>query len=577
MDAKTQLEALEPFREFLKKRIKVSEYEGVKIPRRYVSKEGMALDLALDEINNALGTNLQNENELVDYLVDLEKSASELNDIIKENRPIMHKKSDISELKKTIRDIQTGIKEGKKSGIIESKDTTKAIIELLQTVKLPADLAWKHFIKKIQNINTWEQLNDELKNLNKKIGEVLGQVKKRELKASIENELKTTKPVKSGTKMVGKYDYESNKFFDDLRTSYNMNQADAQKALDEMPTENLTEMELIKARFLSLKANGAKASLQLYNKVLEDIQNLKLIGQAVKDDASFDKKVNLRKNIDEVSTSIETVKQIPIIENLYLEGVSNMWSLLNGIGGKSVADKYNTELLENRKNTEIHNVTVEDNDKVAEILGLDSGKKVPKYFAELEKTEHIISGDNGITHTISNNHIMHIYNGVKNEMIRDRYYNAFGEVQINELIENLTEAEKEVADFWMENVQGYKDIFNERSIEITGRDNGYVDEYWPATSEFDVSVYDDIKMQGEIPSAMKGRVNSTKVIPKMARASTVYNKHINQAHHIKNISREYEQLRRVFTDRKIKNQIVNKFGEKIYNLLLTKIEDMVFF
>jgi hypothetical protein len=166
---------------------------------------------------------------------------------------------------------------------------------------------------------------------------------------------------------------------------------------------------------------------------------------------------------------------------------------------------------------------------------------------------------------------MDIYNSIKNDLVRERYYNSFGKNQIEAVLTNLSQKEMALADRLQELVQDYREVLNQRSIEITGRDLGFVENYWPATSENQQEFYDDIRIQGETPSSMKQRARSSNVIPIPRNAWLKALKHLTQAEHIQNISREYETLIRIFKDRKIKNQIQRKFGDKVYSSLIDHV------
>lgn len=403
---------------------------------------------------------------------------------------------------------------------------------------------------------------------------------KRNLLSTIKKELKYTKPVKAGQKRVGKYDYESNKFFDTLREYNKLNQDEAQAKLDKIPEEGLTNMERINARFLSLKSNGVESSISLYDQVLADIREMKEAGRDAKDDADFIKQVERKERVEKVSNEIERIKGdkdslITKMENVYRKGFTNIYSMINSIAGKEIAEQYDPQLKEDQRDTAIFEATQKISKKSVKILEVKNRNALTKTLHDMAKKDFEIVDTDGLKTEISKLELIDIYNSIKNDLVKERYYNAFGQEQVNSLLTNLTPKEIELADMMQEEVQKYREILNQRNIEITGRDMGTVDNYWPASSEHKSDFYDDIKMQGETPSAMKARANNSNIIPIPTNSWLKMFKHINQAEHVKHLSREFETLKRIFADRKIKNQIENKFGtgeNNVYNSLIQHIE-----
>jgi len=105
-------------------------------------------------------------------------------------------------------------------------------------------------------------------------------------------------------------------------------------------------------------------------------------------------------------------------------------------------------------------------------------------------------------------------------------------------------------------------------------DLGEVENYWPASSEFAPDLLDDYKTQGETPSAMKERSKSSRIFPVPKNAWAKTTRHIAQAEHVDKLSRQFVDLKRTFSNRKIKNQIENKFGKDVYSTLMDQIENI---
>ena len=491
-------------------------------------------------------------------------------------------KPELTEFTRRIRDLTRGIREGRIFTKKEILETQTTLLDKIDSLNLEATDKTK-FMRTIKNIQTDEQLKVALPDIERRVAVYIEAEEKRTIISSISKELKYTKPVKSGQRKVGKYDYESNKFFDETRKNNKLNQDDAQAKLGPIPgkglDEILSEVEKIKTRFLSLKANGTKASLELHKQVLADIKRMKAAGMKAKDDMDFEKIMNRQEKVDNLYNAISVRKGdaksiITKAEGLYRQGFANIESMIRSVAGKDIATEYGPELLENKRDTAIYFQSKKIADSAAKILEVKNKRVVAKELHDMAKKEFTLTDIEGLEIKISKMDLIDIYNSVKNDLIKERYYNTFGKDQVKSLLTNLSPKEMELADSMQELVQGYREVLNQRTIEITGRDMGTVENYWPSSSEHQPSFYDDIRIQGETPSATKARVTSSKVFPVPQNAWIKMLKHMGEAEHVKHLSRPYENLKRTFSDRKIKNQITNKFGEKVYQSLLDHIENI---
>jgi len=484
-------------------------------------------------------------------------------------------KKETTVLREKIANIERGIREGEVTTKKEIKETQTAVIKLIESTELGAADRAK-FIKTIKNIQTPEQLQKALPEIKDRMIRLETAAEKRSVSAKIKKELKTTKPLKVGQRRVGKFDYETNKMFDTLRDYNKLTQEKAQVEFDKFPEEVANEVDLIKKRFLSLKANGASASSEIHKQVLADIMRIKRLGQEAKDDADLEKKLNRQELVEAALSSIDkitgTKKSIMgKIANAYRRGFSNIYSMLNSIGGKAFAEAYDPKLKESRRNTATYKKTLEITIEATKIY---NEKNVIRMFETMSQKDYQITDiKDGLTTELSKLEIVDIYNSIKNDKKKQDYYEAFGEGQVETLMRKLTSQDVAFGDMLQEAVQGYREILNKRNIEITGRDLGFIEKYWPATSEFQVSVIDDMRVQGETPSALKARAK-TRVIPVPKNAWYKAQRHIGQAEHVDKISREYEAMKRLFTDRKVKHAMKKKYGDDVYNTLMAQIENI---
>ncbi len=485
-------------------------------------------------------------------------------------------------LREKLKSLEEGGREGRISTKKEIKSSQEEVIDIIDRSDL--DLKDKaKFRKTIKNIQTREQLQKAIPEIQERISELEEKATKRDLQQAIEKELKYTKPVKKGQRKVGKYDYESNKLFETIRSNNKLSQEKALAELNSIPKEDLSEKQKIIARFLSYKVNGMKGSVALHAQVLSDIQEMKRIGEEAKNEAEFNKKLEKQEKIEEILEAVEKQKAGKGLlgkifkgpQTLYVSSVANLYSSLNTVAGKKVADKYDYAYHQTNSRHDADNKTDLAVEKAKEIYKVKSNRQLNKIFIkDLAPQNFVITDIEGRKIPITKFDLMNIYNGIKNDLIKERMYKHFGEEQTTSLLKNLTPEDTKLADYLMEEVQEYKEVLNQRSIEISGRDNGDVGIYWPAKSEYQAEFFDDIRVQGEVPSAMKERSKSSAVVPEMANAWLIFQRHIKQAEHIKSVSRRYEELKNIFSDRRVKQEIKNKFGDEVYGALIGHIETL---
>ena len=508
---------------------------------------------------------------------ELNQGVEELMDEDREYKKI----STLSLLKKKL----VAIKQGIRIGQIQTKEDVKEQQKKVEAVLTESDLTKEDkskFIKTIIRVQTPEQFDRELPKLITRINKLVIAHESRVLRAMIDKQLKTSKPVKSGKFRKGRYDYETNKHFTALRSFQTLKQDDAQALLDNMG-EVTTEIEKMISRFLSLKANGAAASIEIHKRVLQDILTAKIAGQQAETEASFEKMLDRQIDIDRVLEAVDETKGdknsiLNKISGGFIRGFGNLDSHLNAIAGEDVRSDFSPELAENNRETAKHFKSQEILARSAEILGLKSWKEVQNKLIDMASDKFRLVDFQGEEHEISRMELIDIYNSIKNDDIKTRYGNSFGTEtdphgQIDGLLEHLTEPEKRLADYWQVVAQSYYPVLNERHIEQFGMDLGQVDNYWMATSEKMVNIYDDLKSKSETPTARKERARG-RVIPRPGNAYYKLQGHIAQAEHEQHLSRQFAQLKRLFSDRQVTKRIKEKYGDKVYKSLMDRIEDV---
>jgi len=498
-------------------------------------------------------------------------------------------------LRQWMKDRQTASKRGYKSGVKETKakfnailkelKTTgkinrKNIIDLIKGLDLEAKDKAK-FLSSVGRVDTAEKMADEVRDIERRYSAYYESAQKNAIEEEIANELSTTKPVKEGRVTKGRYDYERNKLFETLRAYSKMTKDEAREALSLIDfTEDriVPEEELITRRLLSLKANGKESSLELFEQVLSDIGRIKIHGRLAKNEADFIKRVERREFLEKIMPVLEAKKNDAEavktqILGFYLRGFSNTYSMLNALFNKETALALDPEPLEIDAKTAMYYTDKKIVNDALKIFGIEKTNDLHNLFMKMSSEKFEIEDFQGIKESIDRMQIIDIYNSIKNEKIRERYSRYLGMEQVQSLVDNLTSKEKEFADYLQTTVQSYYDVLNQKNIAITGRELFRVQNYWPATSEKPVDIYEDFVQQSNIPSPLKPRGGVT-VIPRPVNAWHKAQKHVVQALHTQYLSNRFEELRRIFLDRKITKIIQLKFGEDVHAVMMNKINDL---
>lgn len=546
------------------------EYQ--EIPVKYRNKKGIPMDEIASEIPGI------SEADLSSYFQDLDSQIKRLENDVEANKTQYERISELTKIKRSIKDMMQGINIGKREAKAQIKDYQSQVLNLIRGLGLEASDRAK-FLASVKNANTEQSLNKEIESILDRANRYAEAQEKRKVKAEIAKELKTTKPVKQGPVKKGKYDYETNKAFNEFRDINKLTKSNAHLRLADFPTEDLSNIDLMKRRLLELKANGADASVELHNQVLADIKRLKQLGKMAKNEADFFNLIEDKQKIDEwvkgiekVEADKETIKTK--IGNLYRQGFANIYSMFNSVAGKDIAEKYDPEINESDKAKAIGNKVTEIKKKVAKILGLDNKELIIGAFMEMQADKFDLYDTTGNRWEVSRMELMDIYNSIKNKLGDERYNNAFGEQQIRALLNELTPQEIEIADLLFDELQSYFPVINRIHIKRFGVDLRRVNNYWPFTSEHAPDLFDDYKTQGELLSAEKERSESTKIFPIPKNAWFKAVRHISQAEHADKLSPSYINLKKILSDRTVRNRIVNKFGDDVYLTMLDQLENI---
>jgi len=179
------------------------------------------------------------------------------------------KKKDTQLLKEKIKNFKRGFRSGERIARQDIKEFQNQIVDTIKALPIEAKDKAK-FLSSIKQANTFDKAIEVYEDIQRRAEVYEAQNKKTDIDDKIQRELKYTKPVKQGVKRVGKYDYESNKFFEKIRDYSKLNQKDAFSELLSL-SDPQSEAERIQRRFLEYKINGkSKGSVELFQAVLGD-------------------------------------------------------------------------------------------------------------------------------------------------------------------------------------------------------------------------------------------------------------------------------------------------------------------
>ncbi len=448
------------------------------------------------------------------------------------------------------------------------------------------------FMDKIRMVKDERTFNKYLTEIKNRAEEYLKSEQKRLYADLIQKEVKSSRPRKL---KMQKYDYENNTLFRDLR-EYNKLTADAAALkLATLPEDSLDEARALRLRrmFLQYKANGVKSSPELLQQLYEEIAAAKEQGRMAKEENDFIKgfeRREQREKLLEILDNSEADKNLKSTQalNAYRRGISNLYTMLNSLFGKDVADKYEFETVLDRKETKEWKHLKKINKRAMQIYKLkdygdllntmaDKGQIVTTlYRKEQSQLPDVENYDEKMRYDLSLLDIMDIYNAVKNKKSREDYYRVYGQAQVNKTLELLLPEDRAFADMLMEDVNSYFDEINKIYIKTYGIDLPKVENYWMSTA----SHLENQDMFGtvtaatsNVPSFMKER-SAGAVVPLPKSAWIKYQKHIAQTYYMLEVAEKWADLSKMFSSEEMKNRIENHFGEKVYDNLKRQIDSI---
>lgn len=432
-------------------------------------------------------------------------------------------------------------------------------------------------INEVKKANKETAYENAIKEVKRRAEGYYEQEQKKILASQIKKEIRKSKPSKVTQQ---RYDYETNKLFQALREYNKFNQEQASEELNKFIDEEMSNVDLIKMRFLNYKANGMSSSTQLMEKVLDDILQAKRLGTMLKDQAEMEAKINKEELKQEAIAAIQANtadkdKFKTKFTNLYRRGFTNLYSMINSISSRKLAERFEMETVLNDADVTYYRHTDTFTKKAMDIFGVKSRGDLLNKFADMGEVVDTIYAENGNRYDLTKLDIVDIYNAIKNEKTRANYLAAYGEEQVMRVLNLLNQQERFFADAMMEDINSLYPETNKVYVETYGMDLKKVENYWPATSDRikETDLLGDFYAQQETPSFYKERVKG-RVTPLPKNAWEKYLKHVNESIYMVKVARKYKELSDTFKSSRVRNQIENKYGKAVYNELMEQINSI---
>ena len=411
---------------------------------------------------------------------------------------------------------------------------------------------------------------------------------RKQLETEIHKELQATKNVKKSGKTVGKYNYRTNKIFEELRE---LDRLSPEKAND-LRLENkrfidatekvLDYKEKLINKFLSYKAGGRTfADTDLMKELYDEILKIKLAGKSAKSELELEEKLNNEKDVEELFKILNKKTPAKWTTKLYNECFGNIESTINLIFNKRIKEKYASEIL--YASTQASTWSYEQKMKV--IDGLAKIYNVPKwkwdsisikYLSEKFTFDEIrrkydeageIIKTRIIPREMTKMDIINAYIQSMNEIGNARLINQFGQETLDMMFDELSVQDVKMAELLMNVVQSNYALINKEYIKRYGIDLPRVSNYFPFTPERmdDVNTYNEYQTQSY--SFIKTRSKSEIMAMDFHNPLDIVFSHIENVSKFVFMSESIDRANKLFKNPDIKRAIIYKYGNGGYKTL----------
>ena len=413
---------------------------------------------------------------------------------------------------------------------------------------------------------------------------------RRNLERDIHSELQKTKNIKKSGRTVGKYDYRTNKLFEELRELDKLSPERANELRLEVrkfstaEDKGMSYKDKIVNKFLSYKANGRTyADTDLMKELYDEILKIKLIGKSAKSELELMEKLGEGKDIEELIKIVEKKKEAGKLVKNYVSMIGNLESTINAIFGNKIKEKYASEILyaETQAQAWQYQIKSKFEESVAKIYKLPLwmwDKKIIDYLSEKHTYSEIRRKYNekgelikarNIDRELTKMDIIQAYIWSKNEVLEKRLINQFGEETLENMFDELSNEDVQLAELLIETASSFYPMVNKASIQKYGLDLPKVSCYFPSTPErgSEVDLYNEYSSKSLNNSFTKQRAQSEIVPMDFHNPITTLYSHIDGVAKFAFMSESLDRANLRFKDTDLKRVIINKFGEDVYRTL----------
>ena len=420
---------------------------------------------------------------------------------------------------------------------------------------------------------------------------------------AISKELKSTDNKKQNNKLVGKYDYRTNKLFANLRNILKLTSEQAndlrierQEKISEAESEGMSFEDRIINTMIQVKSDGKTyANTALIKQLYDDICALKIVGKNAKTEEEMFNKLNNKQNVNEVISIIKQKKEGNILEKFYVNTTANWESMLNAFFNKAIKDKYSLIWNETKASTWIHDEKTQFEKEVQGIYGLSKWNFDAEILKNLSdeyefnvNTYDKVTNEEGVTEWKLRNvipmkmnrmQIILAYMWDKNEVLHERMVNMFGEDTLIDMIDNLREQDKRLGDLMMRTVNKYYPLANAQYIKKYGIDLPKVSAYFPSIAEregslSELDLFRDFTQKSTSPSFSKMRSESTHVEMRFGNPVAMLYHHIDTMGRFINLTEPLDRINKVFNNSDVKKYVKYKYGDTALKEFMQQLVDI---
>ena len=482
------------------------------------------------------------------------------------------------------------------------RKTVLAVLNGLKFLTLSDKMKLAANILECPNLTFLEARIDSIMDIAKTMLEVN---ERKKLYRLIQDEIAGTKNIKQNNRMVGKYDYRTNKLFEQLRVLDKMTREqlqewlDANDAFEEIKeTEENKKSELesefdkkLKRRYARIKSeSAADIDVEILKGMYDDLRKIKLTARNVKNEQELYDRLERINERDEV---LKVLRQRKDNENIVKKGYLNLFanweSSLNTIFNLDIRNKYSALLKETKADGWAFEQKSKFEDDIAKIYGLrgwNFDKEVLKNLKTTFKVEQYTyrPARNGeyivtpVTVTMNKMEILLAYMWDKNEVLHERMVNQFGEEQLFDLFDELTPHDKALGDLMLKRINEFYPQDNKVFIKKYGIDLPKVQAYFPSVADRfnERDLLTDYRQRSTAPTFTKERSASTFIPLKFSNPISMFYKHIDDMSKFIYMSDIGDRINHVFRDNVVQKEIKERFGQRALRTFNQNMENFLY-